>query len=174
MDPEVTGYPVTHWETLASVQQGFREASVLAVLAVFLLLLVDFRRLGPTLLALLPLGAGLLWAWGGMALFSMTYNPGNIIGFPLLVGIGVAASVHILHRHEQEGPGRIAEVIRYTGLAVFLSTATTMIGFGSLSLASNQAIASLGVVLLLGVGACLVTATVLLPALLAWMVRRSG
>ena len=89
-----------------------------------------------------------------------------------LVGIGVAASVHILHRYRQEGAGRVASVVRHTGLAVFLSTATTMIGFGSLSLAANRAISSLGVVLLLGVGACLVTATVFLPSLLAWMDER--
>ena len=172
VDPEATGFPVDHWESLASVRKGFREASVLATVVVFLLLLFDFRRLGPTILAVVPLLTGLIWAWGGMALFSMSYNPGNIIGFPLLVGIGVAASVHILHRYRQEGPGRVASVVRHTGLAVFLSTATTMIGFGSLSLASNRAISSLGVVLLLGVGACLVTATVFLPSLLAWMDER--
>jgi predicted RND superfamily exporter protein len=169
VDPEASGFPVDHWETLASVRTGFREAAVLAGLAVFFLLLFDFRRLVPTLLAILPLGAGLVWAWGGMALLDLSYNPGNIIGFPLLVGIGVAASVHILHRHAQEGPGHVADVVRHTGLAVFLSTGTTMIGFGSLSLAANRAISSLGIVLLLGVGACMVTATVFLPALLAWM-----
>ena len=41
-----------------------------------------------------------------------------------------------------------------------------MIGFGSLGLASHQGLASLGKVLLLGVGSCLVTSTLVLPNIL--------
>ncbi len=44
-----------------------------------------------------------------------------------------------------------------------------MIGFGSLALASHRGLSSLGFVLLLGVGSCLLTSMVVLPNLLVWL-----
>ena len=41
-----------------------------------------------------------------------------------------------------------------------------MIGFGSLSLASHRGLASLGMILVMGVGACMVAATFVLPNIL--------
>lgn len=171
VDKAPVGFVVQHWHNMTSTIEGFEEAFLLALLAVCLLVFADFRQLTPTLASLSPLAVAIAWVWGGMALLEIKYNPGNIIAFPLILGIGVDAGVHIVHRWEQEGRGRVPEVIRHTGFAVFMSTATTMIGFGALSFASNRALASLGVVLLLGVGACLVTATVLLPA---WLHTRKG
>jgi predicted RND superfamily exporter protein len=173
VDDSPVGFAVQHWHNMTSTIEGFEEAFLLALLAVCFLVFADFRQLTPTLASLSPLVVAIAWVWGGMALLEIKYNPGNIIAFPLVLGIGVDAGVHIVHRWEQEGRGRITEVIRHTGFAVFMSTATTMIGFGALSFASNRALASLGVVLLLGVGACLVTATVLLPAWLHTLRRES-
>ena len=57
-------------------------------------------------------------------------------------------------------------VLRHTGRAILIASLTTMIGFGSLALASHRGLSSLGVVLLLGVGSCLITSTLVLPNLL--------
>jgi hopanoid biosynthesis associated RND transporter like protein HpnN len=167
-----TGFPVTHWHSIQAIEAGFREATLLAAITIFILLLIDFRRLSTTLLALVPLLVGVLWAWGGMSLLGMSYNPANIIAFPLILGIGVDTGVHVLHRWQQQPDGDIATVVRTTGRAIFLSTATTMAGFGSLAIATHRGMSSLGTVLLLGVSACLVTATLVLPALLAVLQRR--
>ncbi|MGM0578679.1 MAG: MMPL family transporter [Myxococcota bacterium] len=172
-----TGFPVTHWESIQSIERGFRQASLLALLAVIVLLLIDFRSFKDTAMALLPLAMGVVWAWGGMGVLGMTYNPANIIAFPLIVGIGVDTGVHILHRYHQEQEGDVAAVVRHTGHAIFLSTATTMVGFGSLALADHVGMSSLGVVLLLGVGACLLASTLVLPSILRMaqlLARRGG
>jgi predicted RND superfamily exporter protein len=166
VDSEVTGFPVTYWETNLAIEDGFRRASIYACIALLLLLLADFRSLRYTGFALLPLALGVAWMWGSMSVLGMSYNFANIIAFPLIIGIGVASGVHILHRYKQEGERDIIPVIEHTGLAILLSAATTMVGFGSLSLASHRGAASLGQVLLIGVGACLATSTLLLPALL--------
>ena len=168
-----TGFPINHWEFLSAIEVGFHQASVVTLLAVFFLILLDFRRLGATLLALAPLTMGILWTLGAMALMGMKYNGANVIGFPLLVGIGVDTGVHILHRHIQEAGENIANVVRHTGRAVLLATGTTMIGFGSLALATHRGMATLGQVLLIGMGTCLLTATLFLPALLQ-MIDGSG
>jgi len=171
VQPEATGFPVTHYEIGSSIELGFRDASIIALVALVILLLLDFRSPRYTLLALAPLGMGIAWMWGGISLLGMSYNFVNIIAFPLIIGIGVASGVHILHRFRQEGEQDIAPVVRFTGMAIFLSAATTMVGFGSLTLAQHRGAATLGIVLLLGVGACLATALFFLPALLRVLKR---
>ena len=49
---------------------------------------------------------------------------------------------------------------------VLLTSLTSMIGFGTLMIASHRGLSSLGLVLLLGVGSCLLVALVPLPAVL--------
>jgi predicted RND superfamily exporter protein len=172
VDPAATGFPVTHWQAGVSIEGGFRSASLLAVGALLILLFIDFRSIRYTLLAVAPLGVGVLWMWGSMSFLGMDYNFANVIAFPLTLGIGIASGVHILHRYRQEGERNIVAVVQHTGMAIFLSAATTMAGFGSLALAQHQGAASLGVLLLVGVGACLVTATLLLPAVLQLISRK--
>lgn len=172
VDKEATGWPVTHWTANLIIERGFHTAAVVTSVVLLLFLLGDFRSLRYTLLAAFPVALGLSWTWGAFAMMGMSYNFANIIGFPLVIGIGVAAGVHILHRFRQEGERDVAPVVQRTGLAVLLSALTTMAGFGSLVLANHRGASSLGLVLLVGVGCCLVTATILLPALLAIIRRR--
>ncbi|MCA9671616.1 MAG: MMPL family transporter [Myxococcales bacterium] len=164
---DATGFTVIHWEANVLIRSGFRDASIIAVALLMLLLLIDFRRPLFAAFAAAPLALGIAWMLGAMALADQTYNFANVIAFPLIVGIGVASGVHILHRYRQDGEGDIAPVVRHTGLAIFLSAATTMVGFGSVALSSHRGASSLGLLLLLGVGACLVTSTMFLPAMLA-------
>ncbi|MGB0592283.1 MAG: MMPL family transporter [Myxococcota bacterium] len=164
---EATGFPISHFENITGLVTSFREAGLITLLAVLFLLFLDFRAPGRTLLAMLPLSVGLSIAWGGMALLGMDYHPANVIAYPLVIGIGIDAGVHILHRYKQEGVARLTSVIRHTGRAVLMSTGTTMIGFGSLSLASHTGMSEMGQVLLVGIAASLVGATIILPATLA-------
>ncbi|MBW2730910.1 MAG: MMPL family transporter [Deltaproteobacteria bacterium] len=172
IDPEATGWPVTHWTASLIIKRGFHTAAMVTSVVLLLFLFGDFRSVRYTLLAAFPVLVGLSWTWGAIGVMGMSYNFANIIGFPLVIGIGVASGVHILHRFRQEGEHDVAPVVRQTGLAVLLSALTTMVGFGSLVLANHRGASSLGVVLLVGVGCCLLTATVLLPALLAILRRR--
>ena len=168
VDARVTGFPVTHMETHFTIQRGFRSAALLTSAVLLVMLYFDFRSLLLTLLAALPVALGLAWTWGGIGMLGMKYNFANIIGFPLVIGIGVASGVHILHRFRQAGQHRVAEAVRRTGLPILLSGLTTMAGFGSLVLARHRGAASLGALLLIGVSACLLSALIVLPALLAF------
>ncbi|MDP6943183.1 MAG: MMPL family transporter, partial [Myxococcota bacterium] len=168
---EATGFPVSHYQNIATLKQSFRQAGIVTLFAVLFLLLVDFRAISRTLLAMVPLSMGLSVAWGGMALLDMAYHPANVIAFPLIIGIGIDAGVHILHRYRQEGSAQIAAVVRHTGRAVMMSTGTTMIGFGSLGLARHNGMSEMGLVLLMGIAASLFGATIILPAILALFSR---
>jgi predicted RND superfamily exporter protein len=109
---------------------------------------------------------GLVWMLGAMRLAGLSYNFANLVAVPLIIGVGIDNGVHIMHRVRLEGDRGLTVVMRHTVRAILIASMTTMIGFGSLALASHRGLASLGLVLLLGVGACLITSTVVLPNLL--------
>jgi hypothetical protein len=75
-------------------------------------------------------------------------------------------------RYREEGKVRIFE--SSTGKAVLLSALTTLFGFGSMLFGEYRGLVSLGLVMSLGVICTLVSATVILPQILALQDRSSG
>jgi hopanoid biosynthesis associated RND transporter like protein HpnN len=166
MSPAVTGPPVLLHEHSSLIRGGYDQALVLASVLAIAILLLDFRRPGYALLAALPTAVGLVWMLGWMTLAGLDFNLANLIAVPLILGVGVDNGAHMMHRFVQEGKEGMAVVLHHTGRAIFISSLTTMIGFGSLALASHRGMASMGLILFSGVASCLVTSTLLLPCLL--------
>ncbi|HJX65837.1 MAG TPA: hypothetical protein VJ860_18005 [Polyangia bacterium] len=94
--PRVTGFPVTHQVYSRLVVRGFRQAMVYALLAVVVLLALDFRRVDAVLLALLPLGLGFLLLQLLVWIANVRYNYANIAAFPVLMGYGVSFFVNVV------------------------------------------------------------------------------
>lgn len=168
----VTGFPVTHQVYSRMVVHGFRQAMLYAFIAVVILLALDFRRVRPVLLSLLPLGLGflllqlLVWAAG------VQYNYANIAAFPVLMGYGVAYGVNIVQRW-LEAPHQTAFISAATiGKGVLLSAGTTLAGLGSIVLARHRGVATFGFLLLGSVSLCLVLATLVLPVVIDLLHRR--
>jgi uncharacterized protein len=158
---ETTGHPVTHLEFTQMVQNGFKNAIILAAIAVVLLILLDLRSpLGLTL-ALVPVVFGLGWTMLLMALTGFKFNYANLMALPILIGTGVDYGVHLAHRAKQEGS--IREAARTTGRAIALSGLTTLIGFGSLLLGQHWGVRSLGILLVAGIGFSLFAALIVIP-----------
>jgi hypothetical protein len=171
VDPKVTGPPVRFYEFTGLLKRNFQKAALYALVTIMVMLLSHFRNVVCVLLALLPVLVGMLWTLGWMAVLGIAFNPANIIAITLLIGIGVSSGVHILNRFtEQRHPSILG---KSTGKAVLVSALTTVAGFGSLMLAEHAGIASLGQVMALGTGMCMLAALTILPALLLWM-HRSG
>jgi len=171
VDPNVTGAPVLFYENTRRLKNNFQIAAAYAVVAIALMLLVHFRNGVCVLLALLPVLLGIFWTCGLMVLFGLKFNPANVIGPTLLVGIGVTNGIHILNRFTEERHPTILG--KSTGKAVLVSALTTSTGFGCLILAKHQGIASLGVVMAMGTALCMIASVTVLPALLI-LLTRSG
>ena len=74
--------------------------------------------------------------FGLLGLLNIPLNPANMIALPLILGIGVDYGVHIVHEYrEQTGPYRMSPG---TAVAVLVDALTTIMGFGSLMVASHQ------------------------------------
>ncbi len=144
------------------------------LVVVLVLMWLTFRTLKWTLLGLLPLFVGVLWMVLGMEIFDLRLNFYNLVVLPAVLGIGMDAGVHIVHRYREEGPGSLRYILRSTGEHVFMSSLTTMIGFGGLLLSFHPGLRSIGELAVLGIGTTLTAALVFLPALLQWIEWRDA
>jgi uncharacterized protein len=166
VDPEATGKPFATIEGLRAMKDGFQWAGVYAFGAIVAVLLLDFRNVRRTLIALSPLVLGITVALGIMGLFGVPLNPANMIALPLVLGVGVDNGVHVLHDFlapKVEGCRVLSQAI---GRGVLVKALTTMIGFGTLMISSQRGLVGLGFCLTLGVGCCMLAALVFLPAVL--------
>lgn len=139
----------------------------------FIATVFDFRNLRDTLIALVPPIGGGLMLLGLMALLKVDFNPINLIVLPLVLGIGVDDGVHMVHDYRRQ---LAAGSTSYTPSGdtvngVLLTSLTSIVGFGSLMIASHQGLKSVGVVLALGVASCLAVALILMPALLVLVAK---
>jgi len=165
VSPEVTGTPIQVYESTRIMREGFLKAALYSLIVVFLLVLLDFRDLKFACLALVPLLIGLLWALELMPLLGISFNLANFFALPIVIGYGVDGGIHIIHRYREIHS--TVDVVKTTGSAVTLSSLTSIVGFGALSFAQHQGVASLGRVTALGCATVLVASVVLLPALIA-------
>jgi hypothetical protein len=171
VDPEATGTPLQTYEASKAIKRSYESAGAYALIAVCVLLLVDFRSLRDCLLALLPPLAGTALMFGVLGIFDIDLNPANLIVLPLVIGLGVDGGVHVIHdfrSRSQSGPYTpSASVIN----AILVNSTTTMVGFGSMMIAAHRGLYSLGLVLTIGVGTCLLVSIIMVPAILTLITR---
>jgi hopanoid biosynthesis associated RND transporter like protein HpnN len=166
VDPEATGKPFATLEGLRSMKRGFQWAGLYAFVAIFFVLLADFRSLRNTLLCLLPLVMGMLFSLGLMQLCGLPLNPANMIAFPLILGVGVDNGVHVINDYRLRrwtGKYMLSHVI---GQGTLISALATMLGFGTLMLSQHRGLFGLGFILTLGMTCCMTAALFFLPAVL--------
>ncbi|MDE1171011.1 MAG: MMPL family transporter [Verrucomicrobium sp.] len=164
VDPRVTGAPVQNFEYIDLLRASYVQAAKWAAVAIVILICLHFGRPSLILLTLLPLAMGIAWTLGLMGAFHYPFNPANIVTLPLVIGIGVAYGVYTVDRYREDQ--RLSLFHGSTGKAIVLSALTAMIGFGSMMISAYPGLFSLGLLMFLGVGMCLVTSIGVMPQLL--------
>jgi hypothetical protein len=167
--PDAGGAVVGTVEFGRAIMDALRTALVLAVAAIVALLLLLWRSVRFTAIALTPLLLGALFTAATSVALGLSLNFANVIVLPLILGIGVDSGIHLVHRHRLRLP-LDADVLRTsTARAVFFSALTSMASFATLGFASHRGMASLAHLLTLGLAMMLICNLVVLPALLTWL-----
>ncbi|MFQ6673674.1 MAG: MMPL family transporter, partial [Fidelibacterota bacterium] len=167
-----TGFPPVFRALIEIIGRDGRNAALLTLVVVFVLLWIDFRHPGHAFMAMIPLAAGMVWMVGIMQIAGKQLDVVNVMGIPMILGIGIDDGVHIIHRWRREGPGSVQTVFSSTGKAILLTSLTTMIAFGSLVFSLWRGYGSLGVALFIGVGSCFLTTVLILPGIIGWIERK--
>jgi uncharacterized protein len=163
VDADASGPPVVAFYSIPQMQQGFIRGGLYALVTIAGLTFFYFRRLQPTLLALVPLVVGALWMIPLMALFQVPLNIANLIVIPLFIGMSVDSGIHLVNRALETPETATAPFTRSIGKAVLLSNLTTVGGFGSLMISQHAGIFSFGLLLTLAVTSNMLAALIVLP-----------
>lgn len=172
--PKATGMPPVFRALIEVIGQDGRKAVMLTIVIVFLLLWFDFRNVRHALMAMIPLAVGLFWMVGLMHLTGQQLTVMNVMGLPMILGIGIDDGVHIVHRWVHEGRGKLKIVFASTGKAILLTSLTTMLGFGSLVFSIWRGFGQLGGALFVGVAACFLTTVLILPGIIGLIERKTA
>jgi len=165
----VTGTPVQLYEYTKLLKDSYQQAALYSLVVIACMVYLHFRSVMCVVLSLLPVAIGSAWSLGVMGLTGVPFNPANIMTLPLVIGIGVTNGIHILNRVAEEQNASILG--KSTGKAVLVSGLTALTGFGCLMLGKHQGLQSLGLVMSLGIGACMIAGLTFLPALLSILAR---
>ena len=168
--PQITGRPVLDLGIGDIVITAFQTAILIAVSAIFIILLITLRSLVDSILVFIPLAMTAMLTLSVSVLIDLPLNMANVVVIPLIFGLGVDNGIHIVKRFHQS---KNVEALVYssTPKAVFLSNLTTLGTFCALSFSSHQGIYSIGVLLTIALTSLMLLTLVSLPALLATFSR---
>lgn len=175
LEKDLQGIPITGPERVESeilriIKEDLFLLTPIAFLVILFIVFLHFRTWRATLFTVIPLGMGLIWMVGAMYLFGIQINFVNAVILPMIIGMGIDNSIHLMHRFLEKGGKDAVQALRTTGRPMVMCSLTTMLGFGSLVTARYQALSTMGWVTILGMGFCLITSLFFLPNLLMlWM-----
>ncbi len=168
--PDAGGSAVQIVETAATIVAAFRNAAILALVAITAILFATLRRVLDVALVLAPLLLSAALTLLVCVLTGIDLNFANIIALPLLLGVGVSFNVYFVMNWRM---GRQDFLSSATARAIVFSALTTGTAFGSLAASGHPGTASMGLLLLVSLGCTLIASLVFIPALLA-AVRREA
>lgn len=169
--PDASGPPASIIGAGEAVLSAFVEAIIYTVVAVASVIAILRRNLSDVLLVLAPLAVASIWTVAASAALDLPFNFANVIVVPLLIGLGVAASVHIVVRageivHDFAGPHREGTGVLDTStpLAVLIAQLNTVAAFATLAVSHHRGLYSMGILLGLSIFFVLIVCLIVLPA----------
>jgi uncharacterized protein len=165
-----TGENVIFADLLEDIDREGPRTTFVSFAAVCLLVLLFFRNIRTSAEVMGSLIAGVLLMCGVAAAVDLKINFFNFIVFPITFGIAVDYGANVAARVRERG-GDVLSSLAEVGPAVVLCSWTSIIGYGSLIFSLNRALRSFGWYAMVGEVTTLITAVVLLPALLMVAIR---
>jgi uncharacterized protein len=161
-----SGSSVIFADIVAAIESdGLRVTGVALIgLILMVVILVGSNRRSVAVMA--GTAGGSLLMIAVCALTGIKVNFLDFVALPITLGLGIDYAINVAHRHDSEEIPDPITTLRTSGSAVFVCSLTTMIGYGSLLVSDNLAIRGFGTASLIGEVTTVLTALVLVPALL--------
>jgi uncharacterized protein len=164
VDNKVSGLPVANQASGDAVVKAFIQAFGGAFIAIVLVLLVIYKSVKQTALVILPLMLAALLTGATNVLLNNPFNFANIIALPLLLGMGIDSSILIMHRLHFNLNENENLLQSSTTRGIIFSSITTLCSFSSLSFTAHQGMASMGLLLSIGLFFTVICSLIVLPA----------
>ncbi|TAK61453.1 MAG: hopanoid biosynthesis-associated RND transporter HpnN [Methylobacter sp.] len=164
VDSNVSGLPIINQAGGDAIVKAFIKAFSGAFVAIVVLLLLMYRSIRKTLLIIMPLLLAAMLTGATNVLLDNPFNFANIIALPLLLGMGIDSSILIMHRHHSCSCEDENLLQSSTTRGIIFSSITTLCSFSSLAFTAHQGMASMGLVLAIGLTFTVMCSLIVLPA----------
>ncbi|SVE43622.1 uncharacterized protein METZ01_LOCUS496476, partial [marine metagenome] len=164
LSENTTGLPFIFVEFMDIMSQEGKKATYLAIIAIFLVLLIDFSSFKYALLSMAPMTLGVVWMIGVMELSGLQFTIMTLLVIPLIISLGIDNGVHILKRWQIEN--NLENVYRSTGKPIILMWLSFMLGSVSLWYNTLRGLSSMGISLFIGVVTCCLATIFIVPIIL--------
>jgi predicted RND superfamily exporter protein len=170
----IAGRPVIEGEMGRLAANDLAQMFPLVVVAAAALLYLALRSLRGVVLPLLVVVTSVVWTLGLMAWVDATFFAITTIMPTLLVAIGVANGIHVIHHFllgvaehpERSARDTVLETMEQMTPPVVMTSLTTAGGIGSLAVSSMRPVQGFGIFTAVGVLAGMVFSLTILPAIL--------
>ncbi|MGK2932484.1 MAG: MMPL family transporter, partial [Solirubrobacterales bacterium] len=152
--------------------------TLLAIVAVGLVLLVVYRSFTRMLVPLVPIVVAGGWSAVIISSLDVSLNPLSTVLAVLVTAIATEFSVILSARYfqEREAGATMADALRFTygrtGMAIAASGITAIAGFAALASSDIGMLRNFGLVAVVDLSVALLGVVIVLPAVLAWLERR--
>ncbi len=149
--------------------------SMIAIMSIIL-----FRGVSAVVVVAMAPALGVFWTLGFIRYFEFQFNPFNDVVLPILVSlVGFTDGVHLMVQIRRNRAGGMTPLeaaesgVNQVGLACFLTSLTTAIGFGSLWLAHQDLVREFGACCVIGVFCSFIAVITTIPlACSTWLGKR--
>jgi predicted RND superfamily exporter protein len=176
---QVTGRTPIYVTLMRTHRENQRKYQIIGYGVVVLMAIVLFRGLRAVLIVSLAPVIGVFWTLGILRYFDLQDNPFNDVLLPVMLSmVGLTDGVHLMVEIRRQSAaglnGRDAARVALdkVGLACFLTSLTTAIGFGSLMLAHHEVVREFGLSCTFGVAILFLAVIAVIPlACSTWLGR---
>jgi uncharacterized protein len=157
-----------------SIVSSRMKTNLLCLAAVFVVLLVIYRRIDSTLFPIVPVWVVIAWSSLFMYLVGIPLNPLTAILGVLIFGVCTEYMILLTQRYEEEkklglSPKEaMAMAISKIGRAILASALTTLGGFGVLITSNFVMTRDFGIITVIGVFFCLLITMMVMPGVIVW------
>jgi len=171
----LTGNSFRRFVYVNAMTESFQSSIYLAIAACFVVLLLVLRNFRLSVLTIAPVVAVSLWLNAGMNLFGASLNLVTLQVASLAIGLGLDFAIHVtqgIREQRARYPGQglaawVSQMMGHTGMALFASGITDILGFSVLMLSIMPMFTMFSKVMIAMVFLALAACLFCLPALIA-------
>ncbi len=170
----VAGSAFERLETLKATTSSLTRSLIIAIICTYIILLVAFRNMRIAFITTIPVILVASWLYGTMKILGFGLNFVTATVGSISIGVGIDYAVHMTQRFREEykktlsSDTALIKAISSTGIALFASAISSIVGFVIMAFAPMPLFATYGLLTACMILYAFLASIVILPLLLKW------
>ena len=169
IDVKISGMPYVRTLNAENILNEMKFFVFIAILVTALIFFLFFKSIKATVISILVVLIGVMWALGTIGLFEYEITVLTALIPPLIIVIGIPNCIYLINKYQQEilNHGNqiksLERVIVKIGKATLITNLTTAIGFATFILTNSKLLKEFGVIASLNVMGIFIISLIIIP-----------